>query len=400
MQMSGGPKSVNLKLILLVIAIGIAAGTLFFTQTIVKKLQDREKRSVELYAEGLKYIATDTGDAGDLTFIFSVIQRIDFPLILTDENDQPNIEGIRNIEIDTSWSNTQVSDFLKIKIDEFREINPPILVTREDSIVVQKIYYGDSELIQQLILYPYFQIIFAVVFILIAYISFSYMKKNEQSNLWVGMSKETAHQLGTPISSLMGWSEMLKLSYENPDKVLDVADEMNSDLGRLNKIAQRFSKIGSKPELKASNVYDVIEIVIEYFKRRLPQFGKKVEIVIEGDKNATAMLNAELFEWVIENLIKNALDAIERKDGKIKFQIISHEKTTEIKVTDNGKGIDMKRRKDIFRPGYSTKRRGWGLGLSLSRRIVQDYHLGKIFVSESELQVGTTFSIIISSHIE
>lgn len=397
--MSGGPKSVNLKLILLVIAITIAAGTLFFTQRIVKKLQDREKKTVELYAEGLKFIASGTDSEGDLTFIFNVIQRIDFPLVLTDKDDIVTPDGARNIEIDTSWNRKQIDEFLVEKIEELKDINDPILVTREDSIIVQKIYYGDSGLVRQLILYPYFQILFAIIFILIAYISFSYMKKNEQSNLWVGMSKETAHQLGTPISSLMGWSEMLKISYENPDKVLDVADEMNSDLARLNKIAQRFSKIGSKPELKSENVYLVIERVIEYFKRRLPQFGKSVEIKIGGDKKATAMLNAELFEWVIENLIKNALDAIERKDGKISFEISSNDKNTEIRITDNGKGIDMKRRKDIFRPGYSTKRRGWGLGLSLSKRIIKDYHLGKIFVSESELQVGTTFCINISSDV-
>ena len=221
------------------------------------------------------------------------------------------------------------------------------------------------------------------------------MKKTEQSNIWVGMSKETAHQLGTPISSLMGWNELLKLNYKDHHKVLDLIDEMANDLTRLNKIANRFSKIGSQPALKPKNIYEVVLRVINYYQRRLPQIGKDVSIEIKGETDITIPLNAELFEWVVENLIKNALDAIEVSKGKIVFEIINGNKNIEIEVADNGKGIDMKRRKDIFRPGYSTKRRGWGLGLSLSKRIVEDYHNGKIFVMDSAINEGTTFKIIL-----
>ena len=230
---------------------------------------------------------------------------------------------------------------------------------------------------------------------MIAYSSFSYVKRSEQSNIWVGMSKETAHQLGTPISSLMGWNEILKMNYTNPDKVLDTSEEIASDLNRLNKITKRFSKIGSKPELKLDSPYEIIKKVIAYFQRRLPQLGKNVTISVEGNKEAIVMINAELFEWVIENLIKNALDAIENKEGKVNFLVTAHKKNVEIEVKDNGKGIEYKKRKDIFRPGYSTKRRGWGLGLSLSRRIIENYHSGKIFVKESIVNEGTTFKIIL-----
>ena len=209
------------------------------------------------------------------------------------------------------------------------------------------------------------------------------------------MAKETAHQFGTPISSLMGWLEMLKIHYKDPDKVLDITEEITNDVEKLNKITYRFSKIGSTPELKKKIVFDEIKKVTEYFYRRLPQTGKSVELNIEGDRDASAELNSELFEWVIENLVKNALDAIGPKDGKINIVVSQSFNTVEIDVSDNGKGIEMKRRKDVFRPGYSTKRRGWGLGLSLSKRIIEGYHRGKIFVKNSIPGEGATFKIIL-----
>lgn len=397
--MASGPKSFNLKFVLLIIAFAIALGTLYYTQNIVQKLQEREKNIVELYANSLQYLATSDEQSEDYTFIFDVIRRIDFPLILTDPDDKVNLSGmafgIRNIDYDSTLTQEELLIFIDEKIVELSKEHSPIPVTIDDTLIVQKIYYGNSDLIKQLIYYPYLQILSAIIFILISYLSFSYMKKTEQSNIWVGMAKETAHQLGTPISSLMGWSEMLKLNYDNPDKVTDVAEEMDNDLTRLNKIAKRFSKIGSNPELKQNKIYGIVNDVVEYFRRRLPQFGHLVQIIITGNKNITAKVNADLFEWVFENLIKNSLDAIENKEGKIEIDINELSKTIEISVTDNGKGIDIKRRKDIFRPGYSTKKRGWGLGLSLSKRIISDYHKGKIFVSRSEINNGTTIKIIL-----
>jgi signal transduction histidine kinase len=211
------------------------------------------------------------------------------------------------------------------------------------------------------------------------------------------MAKETAHQFGTPISSLMGWLEMLKMNYKEPDKVLDVTEEISNDVEKLNKITYRFSKIGAKPELAKKNVIEEMKQVVAYFERRLPQTGKSVELKISGDENACAEINSELFEWVIENLIKNALDAIEGTSGKIEISVKEFKKRVEVEVIDSGKGIEMKRRKDVFRPGYSTKKRGWGLGLSLSKRIIEGYHGGKIFVKSSMPGEGTTFKIILKS---
>lgn len=400
MKMTGGPASVNIKLALLVIAIVIAVGTLIYTQDLVEDLHSKERRIVELYAKSLEYIADSDIPNADFTFIFeNIIKRIDFPLILTDPNDKVKLDGmgggVRNLDYDTTASKEELDDFFDEKIDELQQINEPITVTYSDSVVLGKIYYGDSELVKKLTYYPYLQIFFAVLFILISYVGFSYLKRSEQSNIWVGMAKETAHQLGTPISSLMGWAEILKLSYKDPDKVLDTADEMGRDLERLNKITKRFSKIGSKPELKGTELYSILNNVKRYIERRLPQTGKKVNFHITGDTSATVKLNAELFEWVIENLAKNSLDAIEKEEGIITFRIIEGKDKVDLEVQDNGKGIDLKRRKDVFRPGYSSKKRGWGLGLSLSRRIINDYHNGKIFVKHSVIGEGTTFKIIL-----
>ncbi|MGE5353081.1 MAG: sensor histidine kinase [Acidobacteriota bacterium] len=398
MKMSGGPGTRNIKIILLAIALVIAFGTVFYTRMIVEKLQQKEKQIVELYAKSLEYLANTEDTSTNLTFIFeNVIKPIDFPIILTDTQDKVNLKnksGYRNLTLDSTKTPAEQEAFLYKKIQEMDAINPPIVIKYNDSIIFGKIHYGDSDLINQLRNYPYLQILFAAMFIIIGYISFSYIKRNEQSNIWVGMAKETAHQLGTPISSLMGWSEILKLSHNNPDKVLDISEEINNDLSRLNKITQRFSKIGSNPELREANLYEVIERTTKYFERRLPQIGKSVQLKIEGDENVCARLSPELFEWVLENLIKNALDAIEGKKGSITFYVSETHKNAEIDVKDTGKGIDPKRKKDIFRPGYSTKRRGWGLGLSLSKRIVEDYHKGKIYVKHTGPE-GTTFKIVL-----
>ena len=401
MKMTGGPASMNIKLALIVIGAAIAFGTLYYTQNIVVRLQEREKEIVKLYASSLEYIANTESPNSDLTFIFqNIIQRIDFPLILTDGNGKVTTtvagSGYKNIPHKPDLKGIELKNFLSEKVKLLASEHAPIDIKFPDGKVHQKIYFGDSEIITRLRYYPYLQIIFALLFLIIAYSSFSYIKRSEQSNIWVGMSKETAHQLGTPISSLMGWNEMLKMNFTNQDKVLDISEEINSDLTRLNKITKRFSKIGSKPELHDESPYLTIERVANYFQRRLPQLGKNVLISIQGDKELKAKMNNELFEWVIENLIKNALDAIEIQEGKINFSIGDNNGKIEIEISDNGKGIEAGRKKDIFRPGYSTKRRGWGLGLSLSKRIIEDYHKGKIFVKESAINEGTVFKIILN----
>jgi len=402
MKMSGGPASINIKFTLLIAAIIIAVGTLIYTQKLVHKLQIAERQIVQLYANGIEYVANTTRPDADITFLFeNILRPIDFPIINTGPDNKitiqnkADIKDVRNINYDTSLSKKKLEEFFAKKIEEMDEIHKPIDVTYKDSIVLQRIHYGDSSQVVQLKYYPYIQILIAALFIVLGYIGFSSIKRSEQSNIWVGMAKETAHQFGTPISSLMGWLEMLKLSYREPDKVIDISEEISDDVERLNKITYRFSKIGAIPERKERIVYDEIKKVVDYFQRRLPQTGRSIDLTISGDNKVCAELNSELFEWVIENLIKNALDAIEHKEGKISLSVKSVKNNVEIIVVDNGKGIDLKRRKDIFRPGYSTKRRGWGLGLSLSKRIIEVYHQGKIFVKTSSAGEGTTFKIIL-----
>ncbi|MBK7498709.1 MAG: HAMP domain-containing histidine kinase [Ignavibacteriales bacterium] len=399
MKMSGGPASVNFKILLLLIALVIAGGTLFYTQNLVKKLQERERNIVELYAKGIEYVANSSSADADLTFLFdNIIKPIDFPIILTDIDDNVSLESksdIKNVKFDSTLSKSELKSFLQNFVKEIDQIHQPINVTYADTIILQRIHYGDSELIKQLKFYPYLQIIIAALFIIIGYIGFSQIKRSEQSNIWVGMAKETAHQFGTPISSLMGWIEMMKMNYQKPDAVLDITEEISSDVDKLNKITYRFSKIGSKPEIKNQIVFEEVKKVTEYFNRRLPQTGKTVELTVSGNQTCCAQMNGELFEWVLENLIKNALDAMESKNGKINIDILESKKNIEIEVSDNGKGIDLRRRKDVFRPGYSTKKRGWGLGLSLSKRIVEGYHGGKIFVKSSAPGEGTTFKILL-----
>lgn len=401
-KMAGGPGSVRLKLLLLILALLIGAGTLIYTHQLVKRLQENEQQIVQLYARGLQYVANSSSESGDITFLFeNIIRPIDFPMILTDPNDNiGNLSNtnIRNIKYDSTLPKEKLFSFFAGELRKMDAVHKPIKVTYvlgQDTILLTKIHYGDSDLITQLRYYPYIQIGVAGLFLLLGYIGFSQIKKSEQGNIWVGMSKETAHQFGTPISSLMGWLELLKIHYADADKVQDITEEIENDVEKLNKITNRFSKIGSKTEMKEKIVADDIKKTIEYYKRRIPQTGKNVQLTLSGDIHAKALVNSGLFEWVLENLVKNALDAIQNEAGKISFVITDYKKTVEIEITDNGKGIDLKHRKDIFRPGYSTKRRGWGLGLSLTKRIIEDYHKGKIFVKNSIAGEGTTFKIIL-----
>ena len=402
MKLGGGPGSLNIKIMLFICALLIGLGTLVYTNNLVQELQNKERNTVQLYAKGLEYIANST-DMNDITFLFeNLIRPIDFPMLLTGPDNtisEINKSNIRNIVYDSTLSEDKLKAIFAKKVKEMDVIHKPIEVrynSGQESVILTKIHYGDSELITKLKYYPYVQLIIAAVFLIIGYIAFSQIKRSEQSNIWVGMAKETAHQFGTPLSSLMGWLELLKINFKDPDKVQDIANEIEDDVEKLSKITNRFSKIGSKAALKDTVVGDVVKKVYDYFKRRIPQTGKNVELLIEGDLTAHAMMNAELFEWVMENLIKNALDAIDHTHGKIYLIVKEFPKRVEIEVADNGKGIDLKHRKDVFRPGYSTKRRGWGLGLSLSKRIVENYHKGKINVKSSASGEGTTFKIVLN----
>jgi signal transduction histidine kinase len=370
---------------------------LWYTHDLVQALSKKEKEVADLYAKSYEYVANGKTGDGDYNFLFSeIINTIDFPVVMTDRNNEPEYPysaSIKNISLDSTRSREEQYQFLKNLITEMDHSRPPIKVAYQDTIVLSYLHYGESTLIVQLRWLPYIELAVAALFILIGYISFSYVKRSEQSNIWVGMARETAHQLGTPISSMLGWVELLKDQSTGDAKAMETLLDMETDLYRLQKIADRFSKIGSKPDLHEENLTEVISKVIEYFQRRIPQLGKKVHLVIESPGPVHARINRELFEWVIENLTKNALDAIENGEGTIAYSISKHSTYSFIDISDTGKGIDLKHRNDVFRPGFSTKKRGWGLGLSLSKRIIESHHGGKLFLKESKSGFKTTFRI-------
>jgi hypothetical protein len=392
--------SLNIKIALLISGVLIALGVLYFTQTLINKIQKREAQIADLYAKSLQYIANDTSSSGEYNFIFNeIILQIDFPIIATDK-EYKNVEFFKNVDIDTTLSSKKKNEVLLKLANEMKDINPPIKVSYKDSLILSYVNYGQSDLITQLKYLPYFEFFVAGIFIFLGYVGFSYIKKHEQSNLWVGLSKETAHQLGTPLSSLLGWLEILKDTKDKSDELEGVTSEIGKDLDRLKKITGRFSKIGSQPKLVEENITEVIQGVCSYIETRIPSLTssdgkvmKKVSLNIITKENIFVKINRDLFEWVIENLLKNALDAIDKNTGLIEFKIIDKGKEVIVDVKDNGKGIDKKFKKDIFRPGYSTKRRGWGLGLSLAKRIIDDYHKGKLFLLDSVMEEGTTFRI-------
>jgi signal transduction histidine kinase len=380
------------KILLLILASLFVFVLLFYSTRITDQLLQREREVVGLYARSIEYINNNPADAGDFSFVFEVIRAIDFPIIQTDADNTPIYW--KNIEIDTAAlgpaeEEQRFADLLKWMDSQ----NQPIMITANDTLVLNYVHYGESALIRQLRWLPFIELSIAAVFLVIAYIGFSYIRRSEQSNIWVGMAKETAHQLGTPLSSLMGWLEHLKSHAKGSSVLVESADEMAHDIERLNKVAARFSKIGSQPDLKPENVTEIIRSVISYFGRRLPKSGRKLDLVIQTPGDFDALVNRELFEWVIENLTKNALDAMERTEGRISYSIAQAGNRTTIDVADTGRGIDPKYHKEIFRPGYSTKKRGWGLGLSLAKRIIEDYHKGRLYVKQSAPGQGTTFRI-------
>ncbi len=391
------PRSTNIKLSLVIAAIILVVATIIYTQTIVDKLLVKEREVADLYAKSLEYLATSPDAQADYSFVFNeVIKTIDFPIILSDHQKNPippYTMSTRNISLDTTLSEIEQEIYLKKLIAQFDETNEPIKVALNDTIILQYLHYGESQIVTELRWLPFIEIGLAGIFVLLGYVGFSYIKRTEQSNIWVGMAKETAHQLGTPLSNVMGWMELIKLNAEKSNKVLETVSEMENDLMRLQKVTERFSKIGSKPNLKSETLNEIIENVTHYFRKRLPQLRKNINISVNLRENISVKINRDLFEWVLENLIKNSIDAIEHGEGNISISVQDKNKYIFIDVKDTGKGIDQKFRKDIFRPGYSTKERGWGLGLSLSKRIIETYHKGKLILLESKLGKGTTFRI-------
>ena len=368
----------QVKIVLVVTAIVIAVVSLAVSHLLVKDLQREERNKMEVWAQAMQTLQ-EADETTDLALVLSVIQgNKTIPVIVLDSDEQ--VMDYRNVDIRDKDSARYVADYGR------RMFRAGHYIQIGDSIDYQLVCYDESTLLKRLSRYPYWQLGIVMIFVVVAIFALLSSKRAEQNKVWVGLSKETAHQLGTPISSLMAWVEILKENY--PDD--DLIPEMNKDVKRLELIAERFSKIGSLPEPVDASMNEVLAHVIDYMDRRT---SKKVEIVSElPAENVVVKMNASLFEWVIENLCKNAVDAMEGR-GRIVLSLHDEGLKVAIEVTDNGKGIRKKDLKNVFTPGFTTKKRGWGLGLSLAKRIVEEYHKGRIYVKSSEVGVGTTFRI-------
>jgi anti-sigma regulatory factor (Ser/Thr protein kinase) len=370
------------KIVLLVIAIIIGITSLIYTNLLVKKLSLEEKKKVELWAEATRQLGEASTSDKDYSFLLFVIQNNNtVPLILTDSSlrilSHRNLDSIKAID----------TLYVKMELLDMQQKMKPIEINIGNNNK-NYIFYNDSHLLKQLTYYPYIQLGVIILFIIVAYLAFSASRSAEQNQVWVGLTKETAHQLGTPTSSLMAWTELIK------DKIDDteLSNEFAKDVKRLEIITDRFSKIGSKPTLKPDNICEVIQNAVQYLNRRT---SNKINFYFNlPTEEIVRPISRSLFEWVIENVCKNAVDAIP-ESGSITIAVKTLKSKLIIDISDTGKGIAKSKFKTVFKPGYTTKTRGWGLGLSLTKRIVENYHGGKIFVLNSEIGKGTTFRIII-----
>lgn len=387
----------QIKVVLTTLGLVIMGLVLYYTKTIVDDLVENELRTVDLYAGLLARSAQEANDQELLFYLDRAYSSIHFPVVITDSAEQPIYpyqQFLLNVDIDTTASVEEQRRQLVSLIAEMKQDYEPYAIVDPNGVVIQKIFYTNSAIVQRLRFMPFVEILVVTAFILIGYIAFSTIRRNEESNIWVGMAKEAAHQLGTPLSSLLAWLEILRGRAHDAALVQSTIGQMEEDVSRLNVIANRFSKIGSQPQRTLLNMSDEIERVCGYFDSRLPNLGRKVVIERDLDPTVSCMISSDLFAWVLENLIKNATEAMERKDGRIVITLRHRPKGGAlVLVADNGKGMTAAERKLVFQPGYTTKRRGWGLGLSLSRRIIEDYHEGRLFIRDSQPGIGTTFQI-------
>lgn len=414
---------INVFLVGFLILLGI--GSFAYNQYLVDRILTQERSGIELWAKAIEYTGNPTqeeisqnllaasnylrsntsvpdriismieeaeADRASQTFVTQEIllneNRFQVPRIIVDERGEiifgNHVEAPLNQDL----------------IDRFAEINDPIEIKlgNEQYSQTQYVYYGESPTVRYLRYFPYIQLSLLAVLLGIGYVSYRTIAKSEQSNLWVGMTKEAAHQLGTPLSSLYGWVELLR-EEKDDDFTRRICNELENDISRLQGVAERFNKIGSEPELKTQRLNPILEEVMDYMEQRLPQLGKNVDVLRHIDSNLCAKVNPDLFQWALENLIKNAMDAIKSNTTKsyvsVKLERVENE--VFIDITDSGVGIEKKYHSEVFKPGYSTKKRGWGLGLSLTKRIIEEYHKGKLVIHKSELGEGTTMRIILKA---
>ena len=372
----------RIRTVLIVVAIVIAVSSLFVSQSLVKDLSREEHSKMELFAQAYQSLS-DADENTDLSLVLAVMSgNKTIPVIVVDETG--DVKSFLNIEI----RKADTLAYLNSYVERMRSLGNSIKIYYDESDTehYNEVCFDESLLLNRLTVYPYIQLGVVVLFVLIAIFALLSFKKTEQNRVWVGLSKETAHQLGTPISSLMAWNELLKDKYKDDELIA----EMEKDVNRLQMVAERFSKIGSMPEPVQADMVGVLDGVIDYVEHRSPATVKFIRNFPNPPVNAK--VNASLFGWVIENICKNAVDAMSGK-GKLTIKLTEEKNYVTIDVTDTGKGIAKNSWRSVFDPGYTTKERGWGLGLSLAKRIVTEYHKGKIYVAHSELGKGTTFRI-------
>lgn len=374
----------------------IILGTLWYSDYLAQELAEKERARIELYRDGLTFSVNPEVDNVCLSFVLSKLVQDsvnEIPQILVDEDG--DVLSVNHLGLPRDVSLDDSLEIVKTRLESYKNGYDPIEVNFGPN-QYNYVYYGESQLLRQLRWFPYFQLAVVMMFIGVVFYGFAVAKRNEQNRVWVGLAKETAHQLGTPVSSLMAWIELLRLRSEDKPEDQELVFEMERDVKRLEIIAERFSKIGSKPELSDVPLKEVFDHSTEYLQKRMTQRGSiKVEVSSDLPMDEPIKINPQLFDWVIENLMKNALDAMQGRSGLI--QVTAGEKGPHyfIDVADSGKGIPKSNFKTVFEPGFTTKKRGWGLGLSLTKRIVENYHKGKIFVKESEVNKGTTFRVLL-----
>lgn len=388
----------RLKWIVLAVSFLISVASIYYTNVLVDQLKERERQQVQLFARAIEYTLNESLNSNILFVSEEIINKNNsIPTILVGEDNR--VMHFRNIHIDSARSDAAIEQQLSRELESMADTYDPIVITLKDPNTeevfgTQKVYYRNSFLLTQLIAYPYVQLTVIAIFGFISYLAFNYSKAAEQNRVWVGLAKETAHQLGTPLSSLMAWTEVIR---EDPYmRKKGVAEELEKDIQKLKVVTERFSSIGSIPTLRKENIVLLIHNVVNYLRPRISS-RIRIEVFTLSD-NIQALVHAPLFEWVIENLCKNAVDAMGSTGGVIAIKILrGNEGKVFIDVSDTGKGIPRSKLIMVFKAGFTTKKRGWGLGLTLAKRIIETYHNGKIFVKSSEENLGTTFRIALNA---
>ena len=381
----------NIKGGIFLIGVFLVIGLFSYTRYLSSELREDNREVVKMYAEIIAKTVKDDSNT-NIDFIFeNIIKKVKFPIIQSGRNKNPQLWTNLPENIDSD------RDRLKL-ILSMDKINKPIPLVFDDKIngpiTFGYLHYGDSRLIQKIQIWTYIEILSIGIFILFGFIGFSFIRNSEKQHIWVGLSRETAHQLGTPVSALLGWLDYLKNDNSNIEKILP---EMESDIERLQQVSRRFSKMGSKPEMEYFDLSKRVESVLSYLNRRIPTLGKKVDLVNDIDPDIKIMANGTLISWTIENLIRNSIDSVSGEAGLIRLSMSQDQNNVKIRISDNGCGVPKKDWKNIFRPGFSTKKSGWGLGLSLCQRIINEVHKGDIYVLESRINSGTVFEINITS---